>query len=139
MNEMSKGETDLGTLIRSMQPRIRDGGFVFCSLSLPEYQQRPIEGLGAFREDEGMTVILERAVAEREELPFSGVWSQITCTVHSDLEAVGFLAAISEALARAGISVNVVSGFYHDHCFVRTECAARALEVLEALSREWTD
>ena len=39
----------------------------------------------------------------------------ITLTVRSSLEAVGLLAAITARLADAGISVNAVSAFHHDH------------------------
>jgi hypothetical protein len=42
----------------------------------------------------------------------------ITLTVHSDLEAVGLLAKVSNKLAQEGISINVVSAYYHDHIFV---------------------
>jgi hypothetical protein len=48
-------------------------------------------------------------------------------TVHSSLEAVGFLAAITARLAETGISVNVVSAFYHDHLFVPHDRADEAL------------
>ena len=55
----------------------------------------------------------------------------ITLTVHSSLEAVGFLAAITARLAAAGISVNAVSGFYHDHLFVPEHKADEALHHLQ--------
>ena len=51
------------------------------------------------------------------------------------LEAVGLTAAVSQALAQAGISCNIVAGYYHDHLFVPADEAKRALEVLEALAR----
>ena len=42
----------------------------------------------------------------------------ITVMVHSALDAVGFLATITTRLAAAGIGVNLVSAFFHDHLFV---------------------
>ena len=42
----------------------------------------------------------------------------ITLDVHSSLESVGFLAAVSARLAAAGIPCNAVSAFHHDHLFV---------------------
>ena len=59
----------------------------------------------------------------------------ITLTVHSSLEAVGLTAAFSAALTGAGISANVVAGYYHDHIFVPERDADRAIETLQALSR----
>ncbi|EKD51400.1 MAG: hypothetical protein ACD_62C00265G0006 [uncultured bacterium] len=58
----------------------------------------------------------------------------ITLTVHSGLDAVGFLARISTALAEAGISLNAVSAFYHDHLFVPVDRAGEAMVALERLS-----
>jgi uncharacterized protein len=59
----------------------------------------------------------------------------ITLTVHSSLDAVGFLAAITVRLAEAGISVNAVSAFYHDHLFVPDHRADQALSILRDMSR----
>ena len=42
----------------------------------------------------------------------------ITLEVHSALDAVGFLAAVTARLAAEGIGVNPVAGFHHDHLFV---------------------
>ena len=55
----------------------------------------------------------------------------ITLAVHSSLEAIGFLAAITAQLADAGISVNAVSAFYHDHLFVPEHRASEALQLLQ--------
>jgi hypothetical protein len=38
-------------------------------------------------------------------------------------------------LARAGIGVNPVAGFYHDHLFVPAARAGEAMAVLRALAR----
>ncbi len=51
----------------------------------------------------------------------------ITRDVLSALDVVGFLAAVTAALADAGIGANAVSAFFHDHLFVpldRAEAAA---------------
>jgi hypothetical protein len=60
----------------------------------------------------------------------------ITLTVHSSLEAVGFLAAVTVPLAEAGISVNAVSAFHHDHLFVPVERAEDAQLLLQRLAAE---
>jgi hypothetical protein len=54
----------------------------------------------------------------------------VTLTVHSALDAVGFLAAITTRLAAAGISVNAVSAFFHDHLFVPVGRAEETVEIL---------
>jgi YidC/Oxa1 family membrane protein insertase len=46
--------------------------------------------------------------------------------------SVGFLAPIMTRLAEAGISVNPVSAFYHDHLFVPWDKRNEAMEILES-------
>ncbi len=60
----------------------------------------------------------------------------ITCDVHSSLEAVGFIAAISKSLTERGIGANPVSGFYHDHLFVPDGKEIEAMAALEALAEQ---
>jgi uncharacterized protein len=62
----------------------------------------------------------------------------ITLDIHSSLEAVGFLAAITTRLAAAGMGVNPVSAFYHDHLFVPAERAEEALGLLRDLAKDST-
>ena len=111
------GETSLATLLRSMSPQLNDGEYVFCSLPDRSLLQ-DCEVLGSFREREGLTVILPRQQAERLGLGFDYVAAWITLNVHSALEAVGLTAAFAGALGKAGISCNVIAGYYHDHLFV---------------------
>jgi hypothetical protein len=54
----------------------------------------------------------------------------ITLNVHSSLEAIGLTAAVAGRLALHGISANVVAAYYHDHIFVPTADAERAVVVL---------
>ncbi len=60
----------------------------------------------------------------------------ITLNIHSSLDAVGFLAAITTRLAAAGMGVNPVSGYFHDHLFVPADRADEAMTVLEGLAAE---
>ncbi|PWE45046.1 acetyltransferase [Pseudomonas prosekii] len=127
------GETSLATLLRSMSPQLNAGEYVFCTLAdgkLPA----DVEIIGSFREQEGLTVILERSRAEQAGLSFDYVAAWITLNVHSALEAVGLTAAFATALGKAGISCNVIAGFYHDHLFVGQTDAERALHVLRELA-----
>ena len=57
----------------------------------------------------------------------------ITLNIHSALDAVGFIAAVTTELARHNIGVNPVSGFYHDHLFVPADRADEAMTALKAL------
>jgi uncharacterized protein len=128
------GTDDLTTLLREMKPEIQDGTFVFCSVSKDMEIPVAVEPLLTFHEREGTTVVIRRGEAERLGLPCQFPSRLITLTVHSSLEAVGFLAAITAHLAEAGISVNAVSAYYHDHLFVPEHKAAEALGLLQTMS-----
>jgi hypothetical protein len=128
------GETNLETLLKSMTPTLHAGEYVFCSLETIPETIAPDEIILFFREAEGITLVVNRLVADRLKLDYSFVAAWITLTVHSSLEAVGLTAAFSAALAGEGISCNVVAGFYHDHLFVKYTDAHKAIEVLNKMS-----
>jgi len=126
------GEMDLDLLIREMKPERNPGEYVFCSLD-PQDVPVNLDIVGWFREKEGLTVILSKTQADEQSLPYSFVSAWITLTIHSSLEAVGLTAVISQALAHAGISCNIVAGYYHDHLFIPIRDADRALAILQSL------
>ena len=130
------GETKLRTLIRSMRPVLDTGPYVFVTLTAHATLPPEISPVLVFQEAEGPSFILRKDEADSVDL--SGVFpsSMITLNIHSSLEAVGFLAAVLPRLATAGISVNAVSAFYHDHLFVPIDRAQEALEILEAMALE---
>lgn len=130
------GETSLTILLRSMSPQLNDGEYVFCTVKDGQVPQG-CEIIGSFREREGLTLILERRQAEQAEqagLSFDYLAAWITLNVHSALQAVGLTAAFATALGQAGISCNVIAGYYHDHLFVGLADAERALSVLRQLA-----
>ena len=128
-----KGSQDLETLIRNMRPELQEEQYVFASVALDNFKEHRLECLMSFRENEGVTLIVEREKAESEGFGYDCLWRLITLQVHSDLEAIGFLAAITNKFAAKGISVNVVSAFFHDHLFVRDEDAETALTLLKEM------
>jgi hypothetical protein len=127
------GIADIDILLATASPAMADEDYVFTTVrDLSRFDE--LQAVGAFREREAVTLICPRIRAESASLPYDGIYRQITLTVHSSLEAVGFLAAVSTALADAGIPCNAVSAFYHDHIFVPAGQASRAMEVLSTLA-----
>ncbi|HEY8586882.1 MAG TPA: ACT domain-containing protein [Rhodanobacter sp.] len=124
---------DLKTLLAHMKPALNPGRYAFVLLP-PGVIPDPAHIVASVREPEGLSVILpERTVRDLGlTAAFFAAW--ITLTVHSDLAAVGLTAAVSQALAEAGISCNVVAGVFHDHLFVPVEQAQQALDALHVLS-----
>jgi hypothetical protein len=124
------GEKDLAVLLASMSPELRAGRYVFVTTDRVPDGVEPVVLVG---EDEGLTLVLTQDEADRAGLGYDYVAAMITLRVHSALDAVGLTAAVSTALARAGLSCNVVAGYHHDHLFVPVERGPEAIAALRAL------
>ncbi len=126
--------TDLDILLNSMSPELIEGDYVFCTVEggLADYVH--LNPMATFREKEGLTLVLTEEVATQTQLSFDGVFSMITLSVHSSLEAVGLTAAFATKLGSYGISANVIAGYYHDHIFVQKHKADEAMSALREFS-----
>jgi hypothetical protein len=120
------GETDLTVLLRSMTPVVRPGEYVF--VSSPGEAPAGLSVHASVRESEGLTIVVDRADADRLGLAYDFVAAWITLEVHSALEAVGLTAAFSTALTDIGVSCNVIAGYFHDHILVDVSDVGAALE-----------
>jgi len=127
------GELDLETLLRSMSATLVEGTFVFATLP-PDDMPPGLTPRMMFHEAEGVTLILHQEQALAHNLPHEFPSRMITLNVHSALEAVGFIAHIATQLAREGMGVNPVAGFYHDHLFVPLGRETDALAVLKRIA-----
>ncbi len=130
------GQTNLQQLLGSMQPLLHRDIYVFATV--PSFFKLPaeIEPVMMFQESEGKTLILKQSEAKRLGIEAIFPCRMVTLQIHSSLEAVGFLAAITDKLALAGIGVNPVSAFFHDHLFVSIEHIDKAMVLLEELAVE---
>jgi hypothetical protein len=127
------GERDLGALLAGMTPVLRPQEYVFCTLP-PGAEAGELAAFASVREDEGLTIVVEREQARG--LTCSAPFRAITLAVHSSLDAIGFIAAVSAALTVAALPANVIAGYHHDHVLVPAERADDALAVLLALAAE---
>ena len=131
------GEKELTVLIASMTPVLADKSYVFCTLKNCDYQQlAQLNPKSTFQEKEGLSVILTKQAADEINLDYSGVFKCITLNVHSSLDAVGLTAAVATKLTQSNISANVVAAYYHDHIFVASKDAEKALIDLKSLARD---
>jgi hypothetical protein len=121
-------EKNLDILLRTMNPVVNDGEWVYCDGDV-------VGALATFRELEGTTSVVSREHADELGLSYTYVAAWITLSVYSDLEAIGFLAAVTTALAAEAISCNVVSALRHDHLFIPSDRRDDALRILSALQR----
>jgi hypothetical protein len=90
------GITDLATLLRSLEPVLADGEFVYATVPAEMLADcLLLKPIGLFFEAEGLTLILPRPAAAAAGLTVSAPLRCITMTVHSSLEAVGMTAAMA--------------------------------------------
>ena len=129
MRAMS-GLTDLDALLAALEPERRDGSFVFVTLAALD---PTLPTQATVEEAEGLTCVVRQSIADQRGLPYDFVAAWITLRAHSALDAVGLTAAVSGALAEAGISCNLLAGHFHDHLLVPHDRADDAMQVLDAL------
>jgi hypothetical protein len=127
------GETDLRALLAGMTPTLRPEVYEFRTLPPGASLPRGVVPFATVREDEGLTVIVEREPATKPAADDG--FRAITLDVHSSLNAVGFFAAVARALAEAGIPANVIAGYHHDHLLIPAASAQDALATLRALAQ----
>ena len=123
------GETDLTRMLGTLEVERRPGGYVYC---VSEHENAVRAAAATVREAEGLTLVLPREQAVELGLAFDGEWAWLTLRVHSALAAVGLTAAVSRALADAGLPCNVLAGAFHDHLLVPED---RADDAIAALAR----
>ena len=124
--------SDLQKMLAGMKPALDEAPYRFDAHGADEDLSALLASSFAMvREDEGITLITRAKDTEAGLL-----FARITLQVHSDLEAVGLTAAVSEKLASLGLPCNVIAGFHHDHIFVPWQDRCAALEALEQLSAE---
>lgn len=127
----------LAGLLRGLSPRLWPGEYVLLCLPKGRYGDAgELAPVGAFAEDEGLTLVVERGRAEAAGHSTGPVLRMLTLGVYSSLEDVGLTAAVATVLAGAGISANMIAAFHHDHLLVPAARADEALGLLDALARE---
>lgn len=144
MTSKAIGETNLDQLIRSMEPSLHPDTFVFTTFASSPENDRINENqdflalnpVMMFKEAEGVTLILPQGTALEKNIDFEFPCRMITLNIHSSLDAVGFLARITQRLAALDMGVNPVSGFFHDHLFVPKDKADEAMSELRRMSRD---
>lgn len=124
---------DTAAMIAGMDPELLPGEVVFCSTPDAATVAAALpDALAMLREAEGVTLVLPLARAAALGFPPGLPMRWITLRVHSALDGVGLTAAVSAALAAAGIPCNMLAGAHHDHLLVPAAQAVAALAVLRA-------
>lgn len=129
---MAPIQRERADMIANMEPALRPGLWVFVSVSGQDIPTG-VEPLALFREEEGLSLVVDQNAARAGGLAAGEPYRQITLNVYSALDGVGLTAAVAGALADADIACNMIAAFHHDHVFVPAEQAGQAMDVLRAL------
>jgi hypothetical protein len=132
-------ERDLETLLKTLKVKRHEGIWRFESIPAEASTWADLISLRnvrdiamLFQEDEGLSLITKAL----DTTPASNRWAWLKLSVYSDLQAVGFLAAVSKALSEADIPCNAVAAYHHDHVFVPEDKADTAITVLEQRAKK---
>jgi hypothetical protein len=118
-------------MVAALSPELRPGRYVFCNAPVEAWWA--LKPLAMFQEVEGTSLILAEQKAIEAGIPCLDLMRLITLNVFSSLSGVGLTAAVSAALAAAGIACNMVAALNHDHVLVPADRAEEALSILRAL------
>jgi hypothetical protein len=127
------GETDLATMLASLEIDVRPGRYVFVSVPPGRLLRVDVQPLAMVTEAEGTTYVVHQEDADRDHYRYDFVGAWLSLRVHSSLSGVGLTAAISRALADAGVPANMLTGTYHDHVLVPLEQVDNARAAMLAL------
>ncbi len=131
----NRGENRLSVILQTLEPSLRHGDYVFCTFPAANYgDYSEMEPIASCWEREGLTLVVPRDAADKHGFRYATAYRAVSFGVHSSLDSVGLTAVVTQRLAAAGISVNVIAGYFHDHLFVPSDVAEKALEELHKLS-----
>jgi len=93
-----------------------------------------VNSLVVIKDDRETTCIIDESkLGTQKFLGFEGDWRMITFDMVLPLSLVGFFAAVSGALADAGVNIFTISAYTTDHVFVKSEKLETAVKALEKL------
>lgn len=127
---MNHPDQALRTMLAEARWAVRAGRYAY--LTLPADDGRPAEA--RIVEDEGVTLVVRMPEVTRAS-DAEDTFGWITLSVQTSLTALGITAAISSALAEAGIACNMLAGYHHDHLLVPFDEVERTLAVLDTAWR----
>jgi hypothetical protein len=93
-----------------------------------------VNSFAVIKDDRETTCIIEESkLGAQKFLGFEGDWRMITFDMVLPLSLVGFFAAVSGALAEAGVNIFAVSAYTTDHVFVKDQKLETAVKALEKM------
>jgi len=124
-------------MLAGMKPVLQDLIYFFCTTDDTAVAAALLpRSLAAFREDEGLALVLVEDDARQYGFDLSMPMCRIVLEVYSALDGVGLTAGVATALANGGIPCNMIAAYHHDNVFVPAPMRHRAISILEDVQRE---
>jgi uncharacterized protein len=93
-----------------------------------------VNALAVIKDDRETTCIIDESkLGAQKFVGFEGDWRMITFDMVLPLSLIGFFAAVSGALAEAGVNIFTISAYTTDHVFVKDQKLETAIKALEKL------
>ncbi|MFC5586357.1 ACT domain-containing protein [Nitratireductor kimnyeongensis] len=118
------------SMLSGLRPVLSEGVYVFCTARQDTAGELLKDALGAFKEEEGVTLVLSLEQARAHGFDTDMPMRRIVLNVYSALDGVGLTGSVATALAEKNIPCNMIAAFHHDHIFVPEKLAEKALSVL---------
>ena len=92
------------------------------------------EAFANIKDKNELTVIIDQTkINEEDIIEIEKDWKLITFDAVLDFSLIGFISNISSTLAKANISIFVVSSYSTDHILVKKKDLSKTLEILKDL------
>jgi hypothetical protein len=120
----------------SLREYFRNGRAVVApgTYAIVKTKRALVNALAVIKDDRETTCIIDESkLGAQKFLGFEGDWRMITFDMVLPLSLIGFFAAVSGALAEAGVNIFTVSAYTTDHVFVKDQKLETAIKALEKL------
>jgi hypothetical protein len=120
----------------SLREYFRTGRAVVApeSYAIVKTRRALANSLAVIKDDRETTCIIDESkLGAQKFLGFEGDWRMITFDMVLPLSLIGFFAAVSGALAEAGVNLFTISAYTTDHVFVKNQKLDTAITALETL------
>jgi len=120
----------------SLREYFRNGRAVVApgTYAIVKTKRALVNALAVIKDDRETTCIIEESkLGAQKFLGFEGDWRMITFDMVLPLSLIGFFAAVSGALAEAGVNIFTISAYTTDHVFVKDQKLETAIKALEKM------
>lgn len=125
-------DKEISKIIKESSFEIQSGRFIYCKVA---EQPSPENHFMISKDADEITVVTkeeninEIKVIERNK----DFYTLISLNVSIPFYSVGFLATVSDAIAKAGMNILIVSTYSKDYILIREDCTNKAKNVLLGL------